>query len=236
MDQRNNLQKLSLGGIAHRCGQETQRFFQRERHDPRFCFEMFRRAIVERNHDAWSLVYSQYRPLVAGWVERHSAYPACGEEVQYFVNRAFEKMWAAVPPEKFRRFPNLKSLLRYLQMCTNSAIVDHTRKSEPPVVDVEVEGHAWGDGTGGADAGSMERPVERLDRDELWRQVNTRLKDDRERAVVYCCFVLALKPREVQARCGELFRDVKDVYRVKENVLARLGRDTELQEILRGGT
>ena len=233
MDRKNNLQELGLGGIAHRCGHETQRFFQRERHDPRFCFELFRRAVVDRNPDAWALVYSQYQPLVAGWVERHSSFPSSGEEVQYFVNRAFEKMWAAVPPEKFRRFPNLKSLLRYLQMCTHSAILDHTRKREAPVVDVEVEGNPWGDGPVGI-ATQRDEAMDGLDREDLWRQVNARLKDDRERAVVHACFVLALKPREVYARWEDLFRDVKDVYRVKENVLARLGRDAELQRILAG--
>jgi hypothetical protein len=76
--------------------------------------------------------------------------------------------------------------------------------------------------------------MDRLDREDLWRQVNARLKDDRERAVVHASFVLALKPREVYDRWEDLFRDVKDVYRVKENVLARLGRDAELQRILVG--
>ena len=233
MSDKHNLQELSLASIAHRCGQETQRFFQQERNDPRFCFEMFRRAIVGRDSDAWARVYSQYQPLVVSWVERHSSFHSSGEEVQYFVNRAFEKMWAALSPEKFHRFPNLKSLLRYLQMCTFSAVVDHTRKREVPVVESEVEGNPWGDGPASVPAETGDA-MDRLDREDLWRQVNARLKDDRERAVVYACFALALKPREVYDRCADLFRDVKDVYRVKENVLARLGRDAELQRILQG--
>jgi hypothetical protein len=49
---------------------------------------------------------------------------------------------------------------------------------------------------------------------------------------VYGSFVLALKPRELAARYPEMFDDVRQVYRIKENVLARLGRDAELQEIL----
>ena len=50
--------------------------------------------------------------------------------------------------------------------------------------------------------------------------------------MVYGSFVLALKPRELYAQFRETFRDVKEVYRVKENVLARLRRDAELQEFL----
>jgi DNA-directed RNA polymerase specialized sigma24 family protein len=188
---------------------------------------------VERNPDAWALVYRQYQPLVAGWVESHSSFRTSGEEVQYFINRAFEKMWAALSPEKFHCFPNLPALLRYLQMCTHSAIVDHARKREVPVVESDAEGNPWEDGPVGV-PNQRNSVLERLDREDLWRQVKARLKDDRERAVVYASFVLALKPAEIEARCPGLFHDVKDVYRVKENVLARLGRDTELQRILRG--
>jgi hypothetical protein len=49
---------------------------------------------------------------------------------------------------------------------------------------------------------------------------------------VYASFALGLKPREIYARSGGLFDDVKEVYRVKENVLARLRRDPELKKIL----
>ena len=232
MAQQNDLKQVPLVGIARRCAQETTLFFQKKRHNPRFCFEMFRRAIVERDQDAWGLVYTQYRPLVIGWIRRHSSFPASGEEVQYFVNRAFEKMWVALPPERFQRFPDLKSLLRYLQMCAHSAIIDDSRRAQLQLVDLEPEGHSGQAATDGAPGGEQE--WDRFRREELWQQVTARLNDDRERIIVYGSFVLALKPRELYAQFEESFRDVKEVYRIKENVLARLGRDTELQKILRG--
>jgi hypothetical protein len=83
------LQLLTLAGVAHRCAQETDRFFRDERYDPRYCFELFRRAILHHNERAWQLVYAPYQPLVAGWVARHSAFQASDEETQYFVNHAF---------------------------------------------------------------------------------------------------------------------------------------------------
>jgi hypothetical protein len=58
------------------------------------------------------------------------------------------------------------------------------------------------------------------------------LHDEKERRVVYGSFVLALKPRELYAQFQDTFRDVNEVYRVKENVLARLRRDAELAELL----
>jgi hypothetical protein len=63
---------------------------------------------------------------------------------------------------------------------------------------------------------------------EFWEEVDARLRDEKERRVVYGSFVLALKPRELCAQFPETFCDVNQVYRIKENVLARLRRDTEL--------
>jgi DNA-directed RNA polymerase specialized sigma24 family protein len=228
MSQQTDLQTLTLAGIAHRCAQETDRFFQRLAHDPRYCFELFRRAIVGRDQRAWELVYRQYRPLVAGWVERHAAFPSSGEETQYFLNRAFEKMWSALQPERFGQFPNLKSLLRYLQMCVNSAVYDHVRRAEVPQVDLEPQALA-------ADAPAndplAEQILDQVQQEELWSAISARLQDDKERLVVYGSFVLGLKPRELCAQYEGRFRDVREVYRVKENVLARLQRDAALQRM-----
>ena len=76
-----DLRVLALASVAQRCARETELFFQRRRYNPRYCFELFRRAIVERSQGAWELAYAQYRPLVAGWVERHPAFPASGEHL-----------------------------------------------------------------------------------------------------------------------------------------------------------
>ena len=169
-----DLRLLTLAGIAHRCAQETELFFQRQSYDPQYCFELFRRAIMERDQRAWELVYAQYRPLVAGWVNRHSAFPATGEEVQYFVNRVFEKMWVALTPAKFKQFSNLKSLLRYLQMCVHSVILDQVRVAEQSVVGVQVEALA-AEGRAKSPTIVEDQALDRVHRQELWDQINARL-------------------------------------------------------------
>jgi DNA-directed RNA polymerase specialized sigma24 family protein len=227
-----DLQSFTLAGITHRCTQETERFFQHLSYDPRYCFELFRRAIVGHSQLAWASVYNQYRPLVAGWVERHSAFASCGEEVQYFINRAFEKMWNSLTPDKFRRFPDLKSLLRYLQMCVHSVILDEARKAECTTVAMEDEMLLR---RSAIDAGDEENdPVDRIHRQQLWAEIQARLQDEQERKVMYGSFVLGLPPRELVAHFDDTFGDVREVYRVKENVLARLRRDAELLSFLGG--
>jgi DNA-directed RNA polymerase specialized sigma24 family protein len=219
---------LTLAGLAHRCAKETDRFFQRQAYDPQYCFELFRRAIVGRDQRAWELIYRQYHPLVTGWVKRHSAFSSSGEEAQYFLNRAFEKMWSALQPERFGQFPNLKSLLRYLQMCVNSVVYDHVRRAEVP--QAELEPHVV---TASAPAQDplAEQILDQVQQEELWSAVSARLQDDKERLVVYGSFVLGLKPRELCAQYEGNFGDVREIYRVKENVLARLQRDTALKRM-----
>jgi RNA polymerase sigma factor (sigma-70 family) len=225
-----DLQSLTLAGIAHRCIRETERYFARQAYDPRFCYELFRRAFLNRDQCAWEHLYNQYRPLIAGWVRRHSAFPSTDEGVDYFVNRALEKMWSALTPEKFGRFEDLKSLLRYLQMCVHSAIIDAVRARKEPTVDIEDEKLA---ALGKRFTPAVERAaMNQIQRQQLWQEIGARLHNDKERKVVYGSYVLALKPRELYAQYQEMFRDVTEVYRVKENVLARLRRDAELQKRL----
>lgn len=108
-DADHSLQKLVLSSILRRCAQESELFFRREPNDSRFCFELLRRAILDHNHDAWELVYTQYRPLVAGWITRHPNVQDTGEESDYLVDAAFDKFWSALTPEKFLLFSELRS-------------------------------------------------------------------------------------------------------------------------------
>jgi DNA-directed RNA polymerase specialized sigma24 family protein len=225
-----DLNTLTLAGLSHRCGQETESFFRRAAYDPAYCYELFRRALLERNQRAYDCLYSQYQPLVAGWVERHPSFPLSGEEVKYFVNRAFEKLWQALTPEKFQRFNDLKALLSYLKLCTHSVIIDHARARQRALLDEEV-GEAILEGQVAAidvEADAMETAQQQ----EFWRIIIERLADEREQAVVFGSFVLAMKPAELQLRYAHLFGDVKDVYRTKQNVLERLRRDQDLRQVL----
>ncbi len=233
MAQEMDLETVSLSGIAHRCAKETDLFFARLRHDPRPCFELFRRAVACRADRAWDLVYVQYHAQVTRWVHRQPSFPDCGEEASYLVNRAFEKMWSAITPEKFAQFADLKSVLRYLQMCAYSAVVDAVRKAGPQTVDLETENLPPGRVPVGS--GADDHALAELDRREFWKAISARLNDEEERCVVYGAYVLGLKPRQLLEEYPGVFRDVRDVYRIKENVLARLRRDEALHTLLLGG-
>jgi len=51
---------------------------------------------------------------------------------------------------------------------------------------------------------------------------------------VYASFSLALSPREILAEYPGLFRDIKETYQYKANLLDRLERDDEIRDFARG--
>jgi DNA-directed RNA polymerase specialized sigma24 family protein len=220
--------QMSLAVLARHCAAESEHFYRGRSHDTRFAYELFRRAVVERDEMAWEHVYIHYSPLVEGWVRRSGAFASCGESSEFFVGAAFTKFWRAMSPERFATFPTLAALLQYLQLCTSSVVIDSVRaQSWSEMVSDEAlppsqQPHVSPD----------EQALERLQRAEFWRMINTLLNDDAERAVVIGSFVLGLKPGEIYDDRPELFGAVGDVYNVKRNVLSRLSRNPELRRRL----
>ena len=212
----------SLPDVVSRCAEETRQFVKRVESTFRHCYEMFRRAIQERNEDAWEAVLAQYRGLMLSWVSRHPAVDGAGEDADYFVNGACARLWESIPPERFERFPDVRSLLRYLQMCLHSAITDFARQHAAVTVSLDDAGEEFV-------AAPQESGLDRAARHELWAKVAARLKDDKERLVMRGLFVLGLKPRELCDLNPGVFRGVQEVYGVRENVVDRLARDPELR-------
>jgi hypothetical protein len=221
-----DIDTLTLASIAHRCAEETKRWVQRAEFTLRYCYELFRRAMQLRDQQAWELVIQQYGRLMQSWAARHSQFAATGENVDFFVNGACAKLWERITPEKFANFPDVKSILRYLQMCLHSSITDYMRAHSVMTMAVEF----------GEDELKEERVMvvadntgERATRNAFWDAVNARLKDDKERLVIRGLFVFGMKPSELLAHHPKQFRDVKEIYSIRENVIDRLSRDGNLR-------
>lgn len=225
---------ISLTDLAQKCALETDRFFRDQPYDPQYCFELFRLAVVGRQELAWEAVYSQYRGLVGRWVQQHSGFAASGEEAQYFINRAFEKIWAALTPEKFAQFPDLGYLLRYLKMCVHSVISDYHRALEPGL-ELPLERPLEAEpviAAGNPRQDPEKELIGRTQRLSFWNALCERLNGEKEYQVIYGSYMLALKPGDLFDAFPGLFADVDEVYRIKQNILARLRRDGELAESL----
>lgn len=221
------VEALDIVTLMNRCATESDRFYKGKSHDTRYSYELFRRALVERNEQAWELLYMHYSPLVESWVRRSSAFASSGESSEFFVSGAFMKFWRAVTPERFETFPTLASLLQYLQLCTSSVVIDSVRA------------HSWSEmlpeeaavGERIPHTSPDEEALQHVSSEEFWRIINELLNDECERTLVYASFVLGMAPRAITAQYSHLFSSVTEIYNIKRNILNRLGRNTTLSQL-----
>ena len=91
----------------------------------RACYELFRRALAERDERAWEAVYTQYHRLVRPWLSRHTAV------TDDLVQETFLKFSRNIPPEGFTtRLENLALVLDLLRRCARSVAIDAWRKEQ----------------------------------------------------------------------------------------------------------
>src|SRR5689334_1053845 len=99
------VRELPLVELARRCREETLRFLGGEDRDDRFCFEIFQRAVVDRDDHAWEAIVNQYRGIVLAYVSQHTAAALLREPDDFWINRAFQRFWTAVGADRFSQFP-----------------------------------------------------------------------------------------------------------------------------------
>ena len=232
MSPETKLEHMAVEDLAQRCAQETDLFFSHHDYDSSYGFELFRRAVRNKDERALEAVITQYQPLVARWVNRwmdkHPDFLWINEEAQDFIAQAFERFWTSFTPTKFDKSQNLAAILRYLQMCVHGAITDAWRKFRRIRLEQEMRDEEQ------EFSQSESTPEDFLQNDEFWYLIKKKLKDPKEYIVVYASFGLALSPRKILAEYPGLFCDIKEIYRYKANLLDRLARDDEIKDLARG--
>lgn len=223
-----DLTQLSLEVLQEKCAEESNRFFRDEANDEQFCYELFRRAITDKDELAWQYVYEQYEWLVRGWVLQKSSFQSLDNRLEDIVQRTFCRFWQSFTAEKFERCNTLAEILRYLQMCVSSTVNDQLRRAKDERVLRPLEALI--------DESSQEtvetRIIRAATRREFWNELRRHLKDEHEVFLVSCYFVEGMKPGEIHRRYPDVFPDVNDIYRLKRNILNRLGRTESLKKWL----
>lgn len=216
---------MDLGSLARRALAESRRFYRHEEYDSRYAYELFRRAMVERDEAAWGHIFEQYAPLVEHWVRRTGAFAVSGESSDFFVSAAFTRFWQAIPASRFSAFPSLASLLNYLRRCATCVVIDSARaRSYADLLPEECVN--WNtQRLGYAD----EEATERVSREEFWELVDGLLTSPAERLVIRCSFLLGMKPGDIYARYSDIFQGVEEIYTLKRAVLLRLRKSPELR-------
>jgi hypothetical protein len=182
--------------------------------------ELFHRALSQSDDEAWRLLIERFQGLVMAWVRNHSrrelAYHYYNPE--YYVALAFERFWQATARNRSLTFTSLEAALSYLKASLNGAILDTLRSYARPEVPLPEPGYLY--------------PVELTAEDstfdqDLWDAIRSLIPSPREQRVAYLLFHCGLKPREIVQFCPDEFSDVREIHRLRRNIVERLLRHAD---------
>src|SRR5438552_6243756 len=229
--QRGTLQLYSINELARCCSEETNKFLRQIVSNDRYCLELFRRAIVKRDDDAWSCSYQQYAPLVLTSVTQHqSAAPLLGQDGSApLVNAAFAKFAQPLTPAKMEHFDSLAAILKYLKMCVHSVVADEVRSRQSRQYEETLELIEQEP----ASDDPADDVISTISAQGLWTVIQEELNGEDERMLIYLAYIQGMKPSEISSQHRRFFPTVDDVYRIKRNVLERLRRNRRLQMMLK---
>jgi len=173
--------------------------------------ELFRRATIQGNREAWESVYHCFGGLVRDWLRGHPGRDtACRlESEEHYIAQAFERFWQATASYQRVEFSRLSVALLYLRASLHGAILDRLRAYERPRgVSRPVPGEA--------------RVEDSTDNCETWNILKTILSNPREQRLAYLLFHCGLGPREIVHYCPQEWSSVQEIYRLRCNIVERL--------------
>lgn len=214
--------QMSLSALEDRCMREIKNFRRGEAFNDQYCLEIFRRAIIHHDEQAWELLIRSFRGMVLGWLRSHPkrdlAYRFDSE--QNYVDVTFARFWQATARNQELAFASLAAALSYLKASLHGAILDTLRAYSRPLQPLPEPGSG---------AGYPEEPAAEDDGDgqDVWEVIQSLLPGEREKRAAYLLIYCGLKPREVVRYRPDEFKDVQEVYRLHRNILERLMRHAD---------
>ena len=72
---------MSLTALAERCMREIEKYRQKQPYNDQYCLEIFHRAMVTHDLDAWDLLQVRFSPIVRAWMRNHAQRDAAVDEL-----------------------------------------------------------------------------------------------------------------------------------------------------------
>ncbi len=226
-------QHLSISDLAKRCQAETERFKQTRQSNEIYCLELFHRALLQQDENAWAAIYCQYQPLVASWVYQYSRFTQTGEPADFFVNEAFARLWqSGGQPDKTTHFDGVASCLKYLKLCVGTSIEDYLRHQQKDALVLSVALEDYDRPELAAD-NALEHTMLLA---ELMQLLDETLQDERDHLVAEESWQYHLAPRQIQSRHPDIFVTADEISQIKRNILKRLKRNPRLTQMNKAWT
>lgn len=214
---------LDITDIIQACRQESQRSRDQE---TGFCFELFRRALDDRDEIAWTALKEQYEGLIRSWVYHAAALSIPSQTVEELVQDALTRFWRTLGQQSSHleeRFNHVGGLLNYLQRCAVASCLDWQRQQQRHSKFQEdfATTYQWVDSANPSVLDHLEKK-ELLQRIQMW--IQQEVHDEQERLILYLSYEQNLKPDAIAQHHPEQFTTAQEVRRIKERILKRARR------------
>jgi hypothetical protein len=203
--------EMSIRVLAARCLRELDHYRRGEPCTDMYGVELFRRATMQDNQEAWAAVHHCFGGMVRGWLRCHpSRETACRlESEEHYVAQAFERFWQATASHQRVEFSQLSAALQCLRASLQGVILDTLRTyTRPRGVSLPEPGEP--------------RVEDSTDSCEVWDILKTILSNSLEQRLAYLLFHCGLGPREIVHFCPQEWSSVQEIYRLRCNIVERL--------------
>jgi hypothetical protein len=205
---------LSIEALVAQCSREIDNYRNGQPWTDVYGLELLRRAIVQEDQEAWAEVQQCFNGLVRRWLRRHPKSDVARrlESEENYVAQTFERFWQATASTRHVEFMTLAATLQYLRASLNGVILDTLRAYVRPREVVLPDA---------GEAGEL-KAEDASDRSEVWEALQAMLSDEREKRLAYLLFHCGLKPREIMRFCPQEWSDIREIYRLRRNIMERL--------------
>jgi hypothetical protein len=211
---------LSLPLLAAHCLEEIDKYRRGEPYTEIYGLELFQRALLHKDQEAWAWVQHCFGGVVHDWVRRHPQRAvAChleGEES--YVAQAFERFWQATAYNRQVELRSLTAVLQHLRASVNGAMLDTLRAYQR--------------------TGEVSRPVSGAPGEpsmdyvtccsELWDIHKSLFSNPREQRLAYLLFHCGLRPREIVQYCSREWSSVQEIYSLRRTIMERVLRHMDI--------
>lgn len=206
---------LSTAELAEQVLREIQAYRCGDASVDVYSLELLRRAIVQGDQEAWAFLQPCLVELVQSWLRSHPSYEVAArlDSEEHYVELAFECFRQAIPLAQAVEFRTLAAALRCLRASLNGVILDRLRASSRPA-EVLLPG-----------PGEPEAQ-DKTDGCKVWEILKALLPDEREQRLAYLLFHCGLKPVEVARFSPQEFGDIRDITRLRRQIMEQLLRKT----------
>jgi hypothetical protein len=198
---------------------------QGQDHNDASCYELFRRAVIQQDQEAWRALYDQFFALVCFWLSGFSG------ETDVLANHAFGHFAEKMTPERFDRAAGLGQLLNFFKCSAQNLAIDLERKEARRRVAEEafVQERALSNFNMRR---SHQRALDEIKKESLYDRVRQGLKNEKECLVFQASIEWDMPPRDIADYWPDHFDDALVVSRIKERIFRRLSRDPQLRWML----